>query len=59
MAIAWDLSVRNPIAERSAPAAKINGFPVTAIATAFDFMASSIADDRDCNETAPKVFGRV
>ena len=32
IATAWERSVRNESAERSAPAAKINGLPITAIA---------------------------
>ena len=47
------------MADKSAPAAKINGFPVTAIATASDFCASSIAFESDANEAAPNVFGRL
>ena len=59
MAMAWDLSFKKDIADRSAPAAKINGLPVTAIATASDFCASSIADASDASEAAPKVLGRL
>ena len=45
--------------ERSAPAAKINGFPVTAIATASDACALSIALLSEAKDAAPNVFGRL
>ena len=43
MASAWLRSVKKESAERSAPAAKINGLPVIAIAAGFRPMASVIA----------------
>ena len=57
--MASDLSLTEPIPDKSAPAANINGLPVTAIATASDFCASSIADESELRDVGPNVFGRL
>ena len=59
IATAWERSVRNESAERSAPAAKINGLPVMAIATGLREIASVIAASSAINDCGPNVFGRV
>ena len=46
-------------ADKSAPAAKINGFPVIAIADAELACAAVIASFNFSSEVAPNVFGRV
>ena len=46
-------------AERSAPAAKINGLPVIAIADGFMEIACLIAESKLASEAGPKVFGRL
>ncbi|CAB4621749.1 unannotated protein [freshwater metagenome] len=51
--------LRNARAERSAPAAKINGFPVIAIAAGLLATAAEIASLRAAKDCAPNVFGRV
>ena len=55
----WLRSVKNESAERSAPAAKIKGFPVIAIAEGLRPIASVIASFNAFRESAPKVFGRL
>ena len=59
--IASDCSrfVINESAERSAPAAKINGLPVIAIAAGLREIASVIAPSSAMSDCGPKVFGRV
>ena len=59
IATAWERSVRNESAERSAPAAKINGLPVMAIAAGLREIASVIAASSAINDCGPNVFGRV
>ena len=59
IAIACDRSAKNEIAERSAPAAKMNGLPVIAIATAELASASEIRSFNSRSVFAPKVFGRL
>ena len=53
------LSVKNASPDKSAPAAKMNGFPVIAIAT--DELASEIviASFSAASDAGPKVFGRL
>ena len=57
--MATDLSLTEPIPDKSAPAANINGLPVTAIATASDFCAVSIAEESELRDAGPNVFGRL
>ena len=45
--------------ERSAPAAKMNGLPIIAIATAGEFSAVVMASSNSCSDFGPSVFGRV
>jgi hypothetical protein len=45
--------------ERSAPAAKIKGFPIIAIATASLLSAAVIASFSEFRDWIPKVFGLV
>ena len=59
MASAWDFSVRKASADKSAPAAKINGLPVIAIATEELCSAAVIACASAASEAGPKVFGRL
>jgi hypothetical protein len=46
-------------ADRSAPAAKINGFPVIAIAAGLREIASVIAALSSARDDGPNVFGRL
>ena len=46
-------------ADRSAPAAKINGFPVIAIAAGLREIASVIAALSSARDEGPNVFGRL
>ena len=55
----WLFSVTKGSPERSAPAAKINGFPVIAMATEDEFSAAVIAASNSCSDLGPKVLGRV
>ena len=50
---------RKESAERSAPAAKINGLPMIAIAAGVRPIASVIALFNASSDCGPKVFGRV
>ena len=50
---------RNERADKSAPAAKINGLPVIAIAAGAIATAAVIASFRAARDCAPKVFGRL
>ena len=59
IANACDLSVKKARPDRSAPAAKIKGLPVIAMATDSDFSAVSIAAFRVRSDCGPKVLGRV
>ena len=49
---------RNDSADKSAPAAKINGLPVIAIAAGALATAAEIASLRAASDCAPNVFGR-
>ena len=51
--------VKTVIPDKSAPAAKINGFPVIAIAAGFNAVASSIALEILRIDCGPSVVGRV
>ena len=55
----WLRSDKKDIPERSAPAAKINGLPVIAIAEGLRPIASVMASFKAFRESAPKVFGRL
>ncbi|CAB4545791.1 unannotated protein [freshwater metagenome] len=59
--IASDCSrfVINESAERSAPAAKMNGLPVIAMAAGLRDSASVMAASSAMSDWGPKVFGRV
>ena len=59
IAIACSVLVRNESAERSAPAAKINGLPVIAIAEAELAKASEIRSLSSRRVFAPNVLGRL
>ena len=50
---------RNASADRSAPAANINGLPVIAMAAGAIAIAAVIASLRAASDCAPNVFGRV
>ena len=51
--------LKNESADRSAPAAKINGLPVIAMAAGLRDAASVIAASSAASDCGPKVFGRV
>ena len=53
----WSATPATPL--RSAPAAKINGFPVIPIASASEAIATSSAALRDCKPCTPIVLGRL
>ncbi|CAB4807400.1 unannotated protein [freshwater metagenome] len=59
METAWSLDERKLKAERSAPAAKMNGLPVIAMTSGFKEIASEIALFKLAREAGPKVFGRL
>ena len=46
-------------ADKSAPAAKMKGFPVIAIAVGLREVASVIAASSACKDCGPNVFGRL
>ena len=52
-------AVINERADRSAPAAKINGFPVMAIAAGLLAIAAVIAASNASSDWGPKVLGRL
>ena len=51
--------LKNESADRSAPAAKINGLPVMPIAAGLREAASVIAASSAASDCGPKVLGRV
>ena len=59
IARACSRSFKNDRAERSAPAAKINGFPVIAIAIDELASATLIASFKEASDCGPKVLGRL